>query len=315
MVAHNKFSFEEVKRFVEQNSNCQLLSNKYERAIAKMVFRCGCGEVFETSFSKFKSRNKRQCNKCSKVEKPNLKSVVKLCEESGLKPLFNRYTNSKQRILVETTEGYRFLTTYHQLKLGIKKKPIFHTYNPYTIENIKRYINNNEIECELLSEHYKGNNTHKLNFKCKCGNVFSVVWNEFYTSGKTQCNNCGIKKRSGKNHYDYNPNLTPEERVRRRVVTPNENMRVFRNSVFERDNYTCIICGDRSGEGNPVTLHAHHLDGYHWFIDGRFDPENGVTLCSVCHDKFHGIYGKRNNTKEQFEEFKRKIKYTKLQHA
>ena len=47
----------------------------------------------------------------------------------------------------------------------------------------------------------------------------------------------------------------------------------------------------------------HHLDGYNWCIEKRTDETNGITLCSNCHKNFYSIYGKGNNTKEQFEEW------------
>ena len=76
--------------------------------------------------------------------------------------------------------------------------------------------------------------------------------------------------------------------------------REWRNSVFKRDDYTCQICGD-SSSGN---LNAHHLDGYNWCKDKRVDIDNGVTLCDECHRRFHKLYGRGFNTKEQFEKFK-----------
>lgn len=231
--------------------------------------------------------------------------VVELAGSKGIKPLFieSEYKDSKYRHTYETNEGYKIFVSVELLKKN-KKFSIFHTFNPYTVENIKRYIQNKALKCKLLSSEYKSNNRHKLYFKCECGNEFKVTWNDFYTSGKTQCGECGVKKRSGKNHYDYNPNLTEEERIRRRMVTPGENMRVFRRKVFKKDNYTCVVCGNRSSKGNKVILHAHHLNGYHWYKQGRFDHNNGITLCESCHNSFHERYGKRNNTKEQFEEFK-----------
>lgn len=50
-------------------------------------------------------------------------------------------------------------------------------------------------------------------------------------------------------------------------------------------------------------LKAHHLDGYNWCKEKRFDISNGVTCCDRCHKLFHKIYGRGKNTKEQFIEF------------
>lgn len=53
--------------------------------------------------------------------------------------------------------------------------------------------------------------------------------------------------------------------------------------------------------GNLV---AHHLNGYNWDVENRFNLDNGITLCEDCHIEFHRIYGFGNNTKKQFEYFR-----------
>jgi len=52
----------------------------------------------------------------------------------------------------------------------------------------------------------------------------------------------------------------------------------FREGVFERDNYTCVICG---GEGQD----AHHILERRLWSDGGYYLNNGSTLCGVCHMK------------------------------
>lgn len=69
--------------------------------------------------------------------------------------------------------------------------------------------------------------------------------------------------------------------------------------VKERDQYTCQICGLMN-----IELHSHHKNAWNLFIDDRYNVGNGSTLCSDCHEQFHNIYGRGNNTALQFEEFK-----------
>jgi 5-methylcytosine-specific restriction endonuclease McrA len=53
---------------------------------------------------------------------------------------------------------------------------------------------------------------------------------------------------------------------------------LWRKSVFERDNYTCQMCG-KSG----VKLHADHIKSFAFHEESRFDISNGRTLCVECH--------------------------------
>lgn len=95
-------------------------------------------------------------------------------------------------------------------------------------------------------------------------------------------------------HYDET--IPVEQRETDRNYKP-EN-RVFIKTVMERDEYTCQICYKTGG-----SLAVHHLNGYNWDIKNRYNPDNGITLCEDCHRDFHKVYGKGNNTKEQFDEY------------
>lgn len=77
----------------------------------------------------------------------------------------------------------------------------------------------------------------------------------------------------------------------------------WRNSVYSRDEYRCQCCGERNGSGHAVTLCAHHIKNWKDNPDDRYDVSNGITLCEKCHNKFHSVYGKRNNTHTQLNEF------------
>ena len=105
----------------------------------------------------------------------------------------------------------------------------------------------------------------------------------------------------GSNNPMWDPNKTDEEREREKIHSRRvPGYKDFRRNVYERDNYTCQVCGDESG-GNLV---AHHLNGFHWDIKGRTDIDNGVTMCIMCHKEFHKIYGIKNVNLFQFSQFK-----------
>ena len=113
------------------------------------------------------------------------------------------------------------------------------------------------------------------------------------------CPECAIINKNGSNNPNYNPNLTDEERLIGRNLPGYSG---WRNSVYTRDDYTCQVCYVK---GNSIN--AHHLQGYNKHIDLRTDKNNGVTMCSEHHNDFHNIYGRGNNTKEQYEEYKNNI--------
>jgi len=50
----------------------------------------------------------------------------------------------------------------------------------------------------------------------------------------------------------------------------------FRESVFERDKHTCIVCGKPAQD-------AHHILERRLFSDGGYYLNNGASLCGECH--------------------------------
>ena len=78
----------------------------------------------------------------------------------------------------------------------------------------------------------------------------------------------------GPDHYNWKGGATPENtRIRLSLE-----MRQWRQAVFERDNYTCQMCGQRGGD-----MHADHIKAFSLFPDLRFEVGNGRTLCVPCH--------------------------------
>ncbi len=63
--------------------------------------------------------------------------------------------------------------------------------------------------------------------------------------------------------------------------------RIWRDKVFERDNYTCQECGERGEK-----LNAHHIKSWKEYQKLRYLISNGITLCRECHKNIHkkGLY-------------------------
>ena len=71
-----------------------------------------------------------------------------------------------------------------------------------------------------------------------------------------------------------------KERIRKSII-----YKLWRETVYKRDDWTCQKCGARSGNGHEVILEAHHEKSYTKYPALRFEPSNGITLCRLCHRK------------------------------
>ena len=60
---------------------------------------------------------------------------------------------------------------------------------------------------------------------------------------------------------------------------PKNKSEIDRENIIKRDNYRCATCGQN------VNLEIHHV--VHRSKGGTDEPENLITLCSLCHYKIH----------------------------
>lgn len=91
---------------------------------------------------------------------------------------------------------------------------------------------------------------------------------------------------AGANNPQWKGGVTPQHLLLRN----SPEYRIWREAVFERDNWTCVFCGRRSQVGDKVVLHADHIQPFADYPELRLDVNNGRTLCKDCH-KTTDTYG------------------------
>jgi hypothetical protein len=87
----------------------------------------------------------------------------------------------------------------------------------------------------------------------------------------------GMFGRTGTENPNWRGGGAPE---RQRLYATAEG-RAFLQSVYARDGFRCVRCGEP--KRGPRSLHVHHLRGWAECPEGRLDPDNAITLCRTCH--------------------------------
>ena len=124
------------------------------------------------------------------------------------------------------------------------------------------------------------------------------------------------KSKLGKPRLDLrgqnNPNWGGGRTLLRKKIRECLEYRIWRSDVFTRDNFTCQICGLKSGNGKAIWLEADHYPKAFVEILTKYKIEsfeqavaceelwnvgNGRTLCRVCHQNTdnHGRPARNRN--------------------
>jgi hypothetical protein len=138
-------------------------------------------------------------------------------------------------------------------------------------------------------------NNFKVLCQCDCGGLKQTRYRALKDKDCISCG-CigrGTYSQTGEDNANWDPKLTDEDRGRNIVK-----YKSFILKVYRRDKYRCRRC-----KSIGKKLNAHHLDGWNWCKEKRYDINNVITLCYDCHKDFHDEYGRGNNTSKQFLEF------------
>ncbi len=113
-----------------------------------------------------------------------------------------------------------------------------------------------------------------------------LVCNNKFHKRTTKSTFCSISCRAsykevhekGSNNPNWKGGVKPKNQIERM----SKKYKTWRSSVYIRDNYTCVDCGQIGGK-----LHAHHIKAFSTHKELRFDVSNGKTVCIPCHNKYH----------------------------
>jgi very-short-patch-repair endonuclease len=199
----HRLTIEFIKSYVEQNSNCKLLSTEYKNSRIKLKFECHCGNEFETTFGNFKN-GKKQCNKCGhiiniskqRLTLEEIKYKVELISDCKL--LSKNYKNNQQKLKFQCGCGNIFETDlatfiyYNKRQCDNCSKKERSSKTRYSKTSLADYVKNNS-NCELLDVQHitrNGKTICRLKLKCNCGEIFYTDKCDFDHYNKRRCDKC-----------------------------------------------------------------------------------------------------------------------------
>lgn len=130
-------------------------------------------------------------------------------------------------------------------------------------------------------EYLKTLNRKKTRTPQICKNCNEVYFKKNESDKRSYCSkNCrseGMSKRySGEKSPTYKGGLTDY----RRKIRSNFIYKSAQKAIFDRDDYSCQMCGKRGG-----LIEMHHIKPFSENKDLRYETYNLITLCNLCHNK------------------------------
>lgn len=106
--------------------------------------------------------------------------------------------------MCRTIDGYKLEISPMSLKKNkVDVGIIFGKLNIYTIENIKMWLKNNNLDYNLLTTQYK-NNKSRLILKCNYGHISKISWNELQSGQRCgECTKNEIKQKFTKSNEQF----------------------------------------------------------------------------------------------------------------
>lgn len=141
----------------------------------------------------------------------------------------------------------------------------------------KKGYKHSEVTIQMISNNRKGIPAWNKGISSGFANHPENINKISYNKGK-KCSWVKNPIMKGKDNPNWKGGVTKENHRIRSLIE----FRLWRESVFVRDNWTCQMCQIRGG-----IIHAHHVKEFSKFPELRYAINNGLTLCKKCHKKIH----------------------------
>lgn len=213
----------------------------------------------------------------------NNKRFVKTCKQCGLKMYRRKSSEAKRANWLFCSRGCSTIANN-------KSRVVYSSANcEYCMLTLTIIVSNKKKATKrfcsptcFLSLQNKMNNPSKNSERRKKISLSATLRGTSHLQ-TTDIINKRRKTISGSGHWNWKGGKTPGNRRRRNSLE----MRNWRKMVFERDNYTCVLCFVKGSY-----LEADHIKPWAYFPELRFELSNGRTLCKKCHSETDTYMGR-----------------------
>jgi hypothetical protein len=329
-----RFTYEEVKNYLEQEGYT-LISQEYHNSNEDLEMVCINGHTLITTYNRFKNCNVR-CRLCQN-KLPNKgrtirrrEAVIEIVKINGYEIINEsfEYKNVYSRFLVRCIKGHEFETCFENLRKSNFSCQECYYDTKRTDVNIvfEEFLKYGLIP--LFSSKYYRNNSQELPYLCSKHIEKGVQYTCYSNILRTQfgCIACSGEQNRGENHVNWKGGISTLTDFMRRTITE------WKKESMRKDNYKCVL------SNKPFSV-IHHLYSYNKIIQEVLNELHldvrttmseyslnektllvnkclelhykyglGVCLCEELHKLFHNIYGVLDNSHQQFEEFKIRLK-------
>lgn len=266
-----KYTIDDIREYVINNSNSNLISVEYRGQDYKYKLICSCGNIFKKSWRDIRRTQNLCCREClRKIQSKKMaftydevKNYIEIDSNSGCKLLSKEYINAHQKLKLKCKCGNIFWKTLNVFKSGNQRQcNKCAGYKEWDRELVIKYITQYP-NLELLNKNDNLMHNSMLKIKCECGNVFKRTFKDFKRYKYKCCQDCMIKYRSLniRNSYDeVKSNIESIKgykllskkyinyRDRLKIQCPEGHIFYMSYKNFFYEGCRCLVCSESNGE-------------------------------------------------------------------